>query len=96
MADNLSFAPACLRVNRSPKRRSQHRDSQHRPTSILRGVSFSRRKEEDEIPLVPLDQPAGQLDAISENEMAGFRGQILSFSELRRKSIADGTTPLVR
>lgn len=64
----------------------------------MRRVSFTRRKEDDEIPLVPLGEPAGEPDTISENEMAGFRGQILSFSkdlEQKRKSLPGGTSPLV-
>lgn len=37
----------------------------------MRRVSYARRKEEDEIPLVSLEEPTGELDTITESEMAG-------------------------
>ena len=70
-------------------RRSSQKKKRH-SSSILQRVSFSRLKEENEIPLVPLEErAAGQPDAISESEMVGFRGQILNFSKERKKSVSE-------
>ena len=63
------------------RRSSQRKESHRKSSGNLRRVSFSRRKDEDEIPLVALEEPVGELDAITENEMDGFRGQIMSFSK---------------
>ena len=82
----------------SQKRDSHRRDSHRRSSSFLRRVSFSRHKEDDEIPLVTIDEPGGEPDVISENEMIGYRDQIMKLSsenEQKRRSFTDMGTPVV-
>ena len=75
-----------------------HRQSSQKRSSKRHSSSrTSRHKEDDEIPLVELDGPTGELDTISENELAGFRNQIkrLSISMEKRKSDSKATPTLV-
>lgn len=78
------------------RRSSQRKDGQHRSSSILRRVSFLRHKDDDEIPLVPIEEPVGEPDTIPENEMTGYQNQIRRFSEEleQRETFLDMGAPL--
>lgn len=59
-----------LSRKRKPSTKDQH--PQHR-SSLLRHLSLSRRREEDQLRLVEEEEPVGEPDVLSDKEMESFK-----------------------